>query len=230
MRSFFMELNYGSISLQNFMRVLLSGAIIIGLISWAAVYGYHRHSITPRANRHADAIKKNGVSENVRLSRFAEEAKAFVGRRQFCKKYCFLIDMRIASGKKRFFIYDLIRDTIAAAGMVTHGAGSQTNTEALQFSNTDHSLASSLGKYRIGSEYIGQYGLAYKLFGLEASNSNAYARVVVLHAHPLVPSDEVWPKYICTSWGCPTVNPDYLLVLKGYIRKADKPVLLWIFY
>lgn len=229
MRSFFMESNAGSISLQNFMRALFSGVIIIGLISLAASYGYHLHSITPRPVSHTVAVKKD-FSENVRLSRFAEEAKVFTRRHQFCKKYCFLIDMRITSGKKRFFVYDLIKDSVAAAGMVTHGAGSQTNTEALQFSNTDHSLASSLGKYRIGSEYIGQYGLAYKLFGLEASNSNAYARVVVLHAHPLVPADEVWPQYICMSWGCPTVNPDFLLVLKGYIRKADKPVLLWIFY
>lgn len=230
MRSFFMELNAGKISLQNFMRSLFSGVIIIGLISLAAGYGYHRHSISPRPIRHTPAVRNNDVLENVRLSRFAEEAKAFISRHQFNKKYCFLIDMRIASGKKRFFVYDLIKDSVAEAGMVTHGAGSQTNTEALQFSNTDHSLASSLGKYRIGSEYTGQYGLAYKLFGLEASNSNAYARVVVLHAHPLVPADEVWPQYICTSWGCPTVNPNFLLVLKGYIRKADKPVLLWIFY
>ena len=212
------------------MRALISGVIIIGMISLAAGYSYRRHFINFHPVQQTAAVRKKDVSENVRLSGFEGEAKAFVSRHPFNKKYCFLIDMRIASGKKRFFVYDLIKDSIVEAGMVTHGAGSQTNTEALQFSNTDHSLASSLGKYRIGEEYNGQYGLAYKLFGLEASNSHAYARAVVLHAHPLVPADEVWPKYICTSWGCPTVNPDFLLVLKGYIRKADKPVLLWIFY
>lgn len=212
------------------MRAFISGAIIIGLISLAAGYGYHRNSISTHSISNRPAVKKNDIPENVRLSGLAGEAKLFINRKKFCKNYCFLIDMRIASGKKRFFVYDLLKDSVAAAGMVTHGSGSQTNTEALQFSNMEHSLASSLGKYRVGEEYTGQYGLAFKLFGLEATNSNAYARAVVLHAHPLVPETEVWPNNICTSWGCPTVNPDFLLVLKGYIRKADKPVLLWVFY
>jgi len=154
----------------------------------------------------------------------------YAERAGFYKKYCFLVDMRLASGKKRFFLYDLVKDSITASGMVTHGSGSETGTRELKFSNTSSSLATSLGKYRIGQEYHGTYGLAFKLYGLDSSNSNAYKRLVVLHAHPLVPASETWPQNICTSWGCPTVNPDFLLLLKKYIDHADGPVLLWVIY
>jgi len=169
-------------------------------------------------------------NEYARIYNYGIKAKMYVEHRNYCKKYCFLVDMRIASGKKRFFLYDLVKDSVTASGMVTHGCGSETGTPNLKFSNTCSSLATSLGKYRIGQEYHGTYGLAFKLYGLDSSNSNAYRRAVVLHAHPLVPADETWPQNICTSWGCPTVNPYFLLLLKKYIDHAGEPVLLWVVY
>lgn len=59
----------------------------------------------------------------------------------------------------------------------------------------------SLGKYKIGGAYQGQFGLAYKLYGLDSTNSNAYQRNVVLHAYDRVPDNEVY-KEICQSSGC----------------------------
>jgi hypothetical protein len=138
--------------------------------------------------------------------------------------------MRIPSGQKRFFVYDLLEDTVLAAGLVTHGSGSDKGSADLYFSNTPNSNCTSLGKYKVGKPYTGKFGLAYKLYGLEASNSKAFERAVVLHAHACVPNDEVDPVTICESWGCPTVAPAFLNVLKGYIDHAEQPVLLWIYY
>ncbi len=173
----------------------------------------------------ASAIANN---EPQRLSGFASKAKVYVMKKELCNRYCFFADMRLGSGKKRFFIYDLEKDTVINAGLVAHGSGSETGTETLNYSNTEGSYATSQGRYKIGEEYNGTFGLAFKLYGLDLTNSNAYKRAVVLHSHKFIPDEETWPNEICTSWGCPTVSPDFLLVLQKYIHGSEKPVLLWI--
>jgi hypothetical protein len=168
--------------------------------------------------------------ENRLAKKYGEKLRPFLKANNYCEDYCFLIDMKIPSGKKRFFVYDLERDSIVNAGLVTHGGGSETSTDALSFNNTPNGNATSLGKYKIGNEYSGKFGMAFKLHGLDATNSKAFERFVVLHSHSCVPDATVHPFPICTSLGCPTVSPNFLPILKKYIDKADKPVILWIFY
>ncbi|MFC4263396.1 murein L,D-transpeptidase catalytic domain-containing protein [Ferruginibacter yonginensis] len=157
-------------------------------------------------------------------------AKQFVQKNNFNTQYCFLIDMTVPSGKNRFFVYNLQQDSLVYEALVTHGSGSLTSTSDLKFSNIVGSNATSIGKYKIGEQYYGKFGLAYKLHGLDASNSNAFKRAVVLHAHPLVPNEPTYPQPICTSWGCPTVSPAFLQQLKKCIDENNKPILLWIYY
>ncbi len=166
----------------------------------------------------------------LRLNAAAKSIGPVLKKNNFNREYCFIADMKIPSGEKRFFVYSLTGDSILLKGMVTHGSGSQTQNETLQFSNVPNSLATSLGKYKVGAAYMGKFGLAFKLIGLDKTNNNAEKRVVVLHGHPLVPDIEVAPAHICTSWGCPTVNPAFLLLLQKYIQKSSKPVMLYIFY
>ena len=160
----------------------------------------------------------------------AAAIKTYAAKNNYCGDYCFFVDMRIPSGSKRFFVYDLKTDSILHKGLVTHGGGSETNTAELKFCNVPSSGSTSLGKYKIGVEYSGQFGMAFKLHGLDTSNSKAFERFVVLHSHSCVPEEDISPIEICTSLGCPTVNPEYLPILKTYIDKADKPVLLCIYY
>ncbi len=163
------------------------------------------------------------------MQTIAGELKQVARRRHFNTRYCFLIDMKIASGKRRFFVYDLAGDSVLTAGLVTHGYGSNLQASA-SFSNVVGSNCSSLGNYKIGSSYTGRFGLAFKLYGLDSSNSNAFKRFVVLHAHPCVPEQEVAPQSICMSQGCPTVAPSFLLELGKYLGQAEAPVLLRIFH
>ncbi len=115
------------------------------------------------------------------------------------------------------------------AALVTHGSGSERGGDSLYFSNVPGSSCSSLGKYKIGHAYQGKFGLAYKLYGLDASNSKAFERFVVLHGHDCVPNDEVYPIGICESLGCPTVAPAFLLSLQKILDASSAPVLLHIF-
>jgi hypothetical protein len=157
------------------------------------------------------------------------------GIKSFCKvkgynsEYCFMIDMGLHSGKSRFFIYDLNSNNVKDAGLVTHGSGSVGSGDQLVFSNKPGSNCTSLGKYRIGKDYYGRFGLAYKLHGLDQSNSKAFERFVVLHAHACVPGFEVYPLSICPSLGCPTVSPAFLQKLKSYVDQSAKPILLYIY-
>jgi len=154
---------------------------------------------------------------------------AFVKKNHFNQRYCFLIDMSVPSGSNRFFVYNLAGDSVEKAGLVTHGSGSSKGDGTLCFSNKPGSLATSIGKYKVGKSYNGKFGLAYKLYGLDSSNNKAFERFVVLHSHSCVPGEEVYPALICESWGCPTVAPAFLSTLQSYIDQSREPVLLWVY-
>src|SRR3954464_12610281 len=69
---------------------------------------------------------------------------------QYNKKIAFLVDMRIKSGKNRFFVYDLVNNKILDQGLVAHGSGSETGVRGeLKFSNTPNSNCTSLGRYSV---------------------------------------------------------------------------------
>lgn len=155
--------------------------------------------------------------------------------KSFCKKnnmdttIGFMVNMHLPCNTNRFFVVSFKTGKILYSGLVAHGSGSNGSFIPTTFSNTNNSLATSLGKYKIGERYMGQYGLAYKLNGLETTNSNAYMRAVVLHAHQCVPSAEV-AYAICQSWGCPTVATSFMQTLDTQLKGRKKPVGLWIYY
>lgn len=173
---------------------------------------------------------KDSLAENIseKLILKGQEAKAYALKKGFNEKYCFLVDMSIPSGKNRFFVYDLVNNQVVKSGLVAHGCGTDYYTDGLKFSNEVGSLCTSLGRYKIGNSYYGNFGYSYKLFGLDSSNSNAYERTVVLHSHSHVPEIEVDGE-ICLSNGCPMVSVSFLNELKPLINTSKKPVLLWIY-
>lgn len=204
---------------------------VLASISALAYFFWYKPKFKTVAVKTGFAVTTNTTSKNVliRLKQQATAINLYATIHNYNTQYCFMVDMKVASGKNRFFVYNLKADSVELAGLVTHGSG-KTQTDAIQFSNTANSLCTSLGKYKVGSAYMGKFGLAYKLYGLDDTNSNAYDRFVVLHSHACVPNDETAPFPICESWGCPTVSPSFLSQLKDYIGTAEKPVLLAIYY
>ncbi len=156
--------------------------------------------------------------------------KKYIKENGYSSDYCFIINMAIPSGKKRFFVYNLLKDSIENSGLVAHGSGSEIKNGSFVFNNTPNSLASAKGKYKIGISYFGDFGLAYKLHGLDVTNNKAFERFIVLHSHDCVPDKEVYPSPICVSWGCPTVNPTFLILLQSKIKESTKSILLDIEY
>ena len=85
------------------------------------------------------------------------------------------------------------------------------------------------GKYYIGNSYNGTFGKAYRMYGLDTSNSNAFLRNIVLHSHKKMPYEEqISP--IVLSWGCPMLNEKFYLRIQDVLDKSDKNVLMYIYY
>jgi hypothetical protein len=165
----------------------------------------------------------------LRLYSKAATAKTFAKRKKFNTNICFLIDMDIPSGKDRFFVYDLQHDSILQTGLVAHGRCNELWNDGKIYSNEPGSACTSPGKYKIGKPYQGTFGLAYKLYGLDSTNSNAFKRYVVLHSHEWMPDREVYPLPIMRSDGCPMVSRNFLKKLAGIIDSSSTPMLLWIY-
>jgi len=208
-------------------RTLLLLLLAILSLAWLSSSGYWKKtkpsSTSNRPKEYSSASRSMQI-----LQLKAAEAKLFVERNNYNASVCFLVDMTLPSGQNRFFVYDLAMDSVEAAGLVTHGCCNQEWLQGRKYGNTVGCGCTSLGKYKIGNQYYGQFGLAFKLYGLEKTNDNAFARFVVLHSHSCVPESQVTDD-ICQSNGCPTVAPGFLLQLKTIINHSKKPVLLWIF-
>jgi hypothetical protein len=171
-----------------------------------------------------------------RLHSKAAEALAYCKKNNFNTGFCVLIDMKMHSGKKRACIWDFRTDSVACYGMCSHGCGQNpwsgtASKDKPVFSNVPDSHCSSLGKYKVGKRGYSNWGIKvnYQLIGLEATNSNAIKREIVLHSWEDVPASEVYPSGVPEGWGCPAVSNEFMTALDSRLKETGKPVLLWIF-
>ena len=174
---------------------------------------------------------KEKEKKEERFSSQVNEVKKLIEKdSKYNQDIVFLIDMKIPSGKNRFFVYDLKTNKIIDQGLVAHGSGSETKTKGkLKFSNVPNSLSTSLGRYSIGNSYVGKFGKAYRLHGLDTTNSNAFKRDIVFHYYYDVPYKEK-DGYICNSFGCPMVNKKYFERMAKIIDKSESDILMSIYY
>jgi len=169
------------------------------------------------------------ISGPVSLDERLEDAKAFAEENGYATDYCFLVDFSIKSGKNRFFVYDLETNERLLSGLVAHGSCFTQFLSQAKFSNSTDCGCSSSGRYKVGGSYKGQWGKSFRLYGLDKSNSNAFKRAIVIHAHDEVPDEEIYPRVLVNSYGCPMVSHSFFKELSQIIEGSDKPILLWIY-
>ena len=200
--------------------------VIILLIAACGIYSiYNSESSLPR-----EVITLDHSTED-KLAAHVKEVQLFISKNpKYNDAIAFFIDMKIHSGKNRFFIYDLKKNEVIDQGLVAHGSGSETGIAGeLKFSNANNSLSTSLGKYSIGASYNGRFGKAYKLYGLDTTNSNAFERNVVLHKYSKVPYEEQ-EDAICNSLGCPMVHEKFFERIENILDHSEKSIILEIYY
>lgn len=157
-----------------------------------------------------------------------QELAAYANENNYSTQYAFIINLGLKSGRKRFFMIDLLQGIIVKSGLVAHGRGKEKFTLHKRYSNMFGSACSSLGLYKIGPAYRGGFGKSFRLIGLEKTNNNALSRAIVLHAMNCIPNEEIaYP--ICQSEGCPSLSPEFLEEISPVIMKSEKPMLLWVF-
>lgn len=108
------------------------------------------------------------------------------------RDYMGIVDFSAPSRLPRFHIVDLASGRSSAL-LVAHGRGSDPDHSGWveRFSNLNGSAASSRGAYITGDLYQGKHGRSRRLMGLDAENSNAEARAIVVHGAWYVSTDMV---------------------------------------
>ena len=93
-----------------------------------------------------------------------------------------VVDFAAASSEPRLHLVDLLSGHVRSL-QVTHGSGSDPDHSGWtkRFSNEAGSNASSEGAFALRNYYIGKHGRSQRLAGLDASNSNALERAIVIH-------------------------------------------------
>lgn len=117
--------------------------------------------------------------------------------------YLTIIDYTQHSKNERLHLIDM-RTGSVSTHVVSHGVGSDSNHDgyAERFSNVSGSKQTSLGFYTTDHTYYGSNGYSLVLDGLDASNSRARSRYIVIHG-----ADYVKPgaSKQGRSWGCPAL-------------------------
>lgn len=146
------------------------------------------------------------------LSRVRERASRlheFCCERGYNRRIALFVDLSRHSGRRRFVVWDFESQRAILACPVSHGSGSSKSHQRSAYaslSNEDGSHLSSLGRAFVAERYEGRYGIAYRLDGLDASNSNLRPRCVVLHSWEHTTSYPIWPRATVGSFGCPVLS------------------------
>ena len=140
------------------------------------------------------------------------------------QKYIVINDYSQSSSNKRFYLINLLDQTVELNDYVAHGKNTG-GLEATDFSNVVNSKKSSLGFYLTGNSYYGSNGYSLRLKGLEEGiNDNAMERAIVMHGASYV-SDKFVTQYgrVGRSWGCPAISTTEI---NGVIGKIEGGTLM----
>jgi hypothetical protein len=197
---------------SSLLQITLFIALMLGLIAFTLSYT----PVEP-AVQETPMPPELHISPDPILEKFEE--RGYDGR------YAFYADLQIPSNEYRFFVLDLHTRQIVDRGLTLHGREDEQGKPL--YSNVPDSNTSSRGMYQVSYRYKGSFGKAFKLKGLDETNSNAFKRAIVLHAWYGVP-DKPTGSYMINSQGCPTVSPNFLDRLEAYIQQNGQAVLLYM--
>ena len=102
-----------------------------------------------------------------------------------------MVDFSAPSRKPRLHLVDVGNGRVVSSLLVAHGRGSDPANSGWveHLSNRPGSNASCQGSFLTGETYVGKHGKSRRLIGLDADNSLAMSRGIVVHAASYVDSD-----------------------------------------
>ena len=109
--------------------------LLLLFLGSVTVIAYTHYLLRPASKNAGHFISDKGKEESSRLRKRAAILKAFALKRGYSTIYCLLADLELPSGKNRFFVYNLIKDSIVLSALVAHGSCNTPYLEKVWFSN-----------------------------------------------------------------------------------------------
>ncbi len=168
------------------------------------------------------------MSLRSRVAERANELLAFCRKEGYNTRIALFVDLSRHSGRSRFVAWSFEEQKAIFCCPVSHGSGSQKSHQRSAYarlSNLDGSHLSSLGRALVAERYEGRYGVAYRLDGLDDTNSNLRSRFVVLHGWEHTTSFPIFPLATVGSFGCPVLSRKMMAKVDSLIRDESKVIL-----
>ncbi|MBR3702888.1 MAG: murein L,D-transpeptidase catalytic domain family protein [Alistipes sp.] len=159
------------------------------------------------------------------------ELYAFCQERGYNTRLALMMDLGRHSGCRRFVVWDFQQGRALYSFPVSHGSGSarsHVRSAYAECSNGDGSHLSSAGRALVAERYVGRYGVAYRLDGLDETNSALRKRCVVLHGWRYTTSFPIYPFPTVGSWGCPVLSLRAMKKLDEILQREQR-VVLWMY-
>jgi hypothetical protein len=164
-----------------------------------------------------------------RVKERAEELLMFCRNEGYNTDIALFVDLSRHSGRCRFVVWSFVASRPMLVAPVSHGSGrveSHIRSAYARISNEDGSHLSSVGRALVAERYEGRYGVAYRLDGLDATNSNLRPRCVVLHGWEHTTSYPIFPFATTGSWGCPVLSRRMMRRVDEILKNESRVVLL----
>ncbi|MBE6203635.1 MAG: hypothetical protein E7135_08275 [Rikenellaceae bacterium] len=169
------------------------------------------------------------MSLRSRVAERADELLAYCKRNGYNSRVALFVDLSLHSGRRRFVVWSFEQQRPILCCPVSHGSGAQRShvrSRYAEVSNEDGSHLSSIGRALVAERYEGSYGVAYRLDGLDETNSNLRSRCVVLHGWKYTTSFPIYPLATVGSWGCPVLSTPMMRRVDEILKNESNVVLL----
>ena len=173
-------------------------------------------------------LRSYAMSLKSRVAERAEELLHFCKERDYNCHIALFVDLSRHSGRRRFVVWDFVKGGPLLLAPVSHGSGSSQShirSAYARLSNEDGSHLSSVGRALVAERYEGRYGVAYRLDGLDDSNSNLRPRCVVLHGWEHTTSYPIIPFATVGSWGCPVLSRRMMQRVDAILQGESRVVM-----
>src|SRR5260221_3189360 len=148
---------------MSWLRRIMLSLGILALVTFALAGHYYYKGFYKPVHRHAVAPSSlTDLGERKRIDQKAAVQKAYLQRHGFNSDFCFLVDMQLPSGKDRFFVYDLHKDSVVLAGLGAPCFGRGHFRKNPSFSNSKWHGGMSPGKNPFRFPYPGPFVRASK--------------------------------------------------------------------